>query len=125
MTKKIMLDANFLIDIFRFRIDLDLLDNLIEDSFSFETTSSVKKELLKISKRSSKEGSFAKLALKIIEIKKVNIIKSKEFSGDASILENISKETMVATIDLKLRKTLKRLGIKTIYLRSKKRLEIG
>ena len=125
MTKKIMLDANFLIDIFRFKIDLDLLDNLIEDSFSFETTSSVKKELIKMSKKSSKEGAFAKLALKTIEIKKVGIIKSKEFSGDASILENISKDTIVATNDLMLRKTLKRLGVKTIYLRSKKRLEIG
>ena len=125
MTKKIMLDANFLIDVFRFRIDLDMMNNLIEEYFSLETTSAVKNELLKISKRSTKEGSFAKLALKILEIKKVKIIKSKEFSGDISILNNISRETMVATNDLKLRKTLKRLGVKTIYLRSKKRLEIG
>ncbi len=120
---RLILDTNFLIDIIRFKIDLDELDSLFLTPFELLTLDSVIKELEKISKTNSQESKYAKVALELVKIKKIKTLKVKE-TTDKAILNLANKETVVATNDIELRKKLKALGIKTIYLKSKKHLDI-
>jgi len=120
----IVLDTNFLIDVIRFKIDLDELDRLFLTPFELFTLDSVIRELEEISKTRSKESKYAKVALELLKIKKIKILKVKE-TADKAILSLANEDTVVATNDIKLRKKLKASGIKTIYLKSKKQLDIS
>lgn len=120
---KVLLDTNFLIDVVRFKISLEEITDLI-GSHKLVTLSSVEKELTRISKRISRAGMHAKLALKLVEDDNIKILKSEGRPDDA-VLELATEETIIATNDVELRKRLKILGRKTIYLKSKKHLAIG
>ena len=54
----------------------------------------------------------------------MKVLKS-ETRPDNAMLELVDEKTLVATNDIDLRKRLKALGRKTIYLKSKKHLAIG
>ena len=124
----IVLDTNFLIDIIRFKIDLDELDRLFLHPFELFTLDSAIRELEKISKTKSQESKYAKVALELLKIRKIKILKVRE-TPDKAILSLANGKTneniVVATNDIELRKKLKRLGTKTIYLKSKKQLDIS
>ena len=120
----IVLDTNFLIDLIRFKIDLDELDKLFLTPFELFTLDSVIKELEKISKTKSQESKYAKVALELLKIKKIKILKVRE-NPDKAILSLSNENIVVATNDIELRKKLKIKGIKTIYLKSKKHLDIS
>jgi len=120
----ILLDTNFLIDVIRFKIDLDELDKLFLTPFELFTLDSVLRELEKISKTKSQESKYAKVALELLKIKKIKILKVKE-TADKAILSLANENIVVATNDMELRKKLKVLGTKTIYLKSKKQLDIS
>lgn len=119
---KIILDTNFLIDIFRFRIDLKEID-LIVPKNKLCTLNLVVKELKKISKTKRRDSKYAKLALQLTN--KIKILNSDETNTDKAIIHLADKNTIVATNDAVLRKSLKRRKIKTIYLRAKKRLDMS
>lgn len=120
---KILLDTNFLIDMVRFKVDLDILSDLI-GKHEFATFSSVKDELKSLSKKTTGSGRHAEVALKFIEMNNIETINSSR-RPDNAMLEAVDKNTLVATNDIALRKKLKSLGMKTIYLKSKKHLAIG
>ena len=119
---EILLDTNFLIDIVRFKIDLGELYSLV-GRFELFTISSVIDELKRIAKTTSREGKCAKIALQLIEKRRVEILKIQG-SVDKTILKLVDKETAVATNDMALRKLLKAKGTKTIYIKSKKHLGV-
>jgi rRNA-processing protein FCF1 len=121
--KKLFLDTNFLIDLARFKIDLEEVSALLQEPVEFFVLSSTSEELMKLAKNKGKQGSLAKLALEIIKLKQIQVLKEKE-SPDKAFLSLADKNTIIATNDSKLRKRLKKLGIKTIYLRAKKYLEV-
>jgi rRNA-processing protein FCF1 len=121
--KRVFLDTNFLIDSARFGIDLEEISVFFQEPLEFFLISSSIKELEKIAKNKGKLGSLAKLALEIIKLKKIKILEEEE-SPDKAFLSLADKNTIIATNDSKLRKKLKKLGIKTIYLRAKKYLEV-
>lgn len=120
---KVLLDTNFLIDIIRFKIDLEGLYDLTSAS-DLLTLSSVEKELKKISKKTSRAGMCARIALELIKQNDIKILKSEGIPDDAMV-KLASEKTLVATNDVKLRKILKTSGRKTIYLKAKKHLAIG
>ncbi len=121
---KILLDTNFLIDMMRFKVDLNELDELIDSEYSLAVITPVLQELRTISNRKTKESMYAKVALKLIEVENLEIIKSGKRTDEE--LVNLSHgKTIVATNDGGLRKELKALGKKSIYLKSKKHLAIG
>ena len=120
---RILLDTNFIIDVVRFKIDLDSIVDLVGGS-ELATLSSVERELIKISERTSKAGMYAKSALTLIKERSIKIIKS-EGRPDNAMLKLADDKTIIATNDTELRKRLKVLGGKTIYLKSKKHLAIG
>ena len=123
--KKIVLDTNFLIDCIRFKIDVNEISRLIDEEYKIFIPSSVIKELKKISERKSKDGDLAKIAIRLIEQKGFETIETKERDTDESIVRCVEKNDVVGTDDIKLRKTLKTLGNKIIYLRAKKYLDIS
>lgn len=119
--KKVILDTNFLIDLLKFKIELEKIQEILEEPTELFILSSSIKELEKIAISRSKSGSLAKVVLKIIKLRKIDVIESKE-SPDKAFLSLADKNTIIATNDSELRKKLKKLGIKTIYLRAKKKL---
>jgi rRNA-processing protein FCF1 len=121
--RRLILDTNFLIDLARFKIGLEEILDFLEEPVEFFVLSSSIEELKKIARNKGKSGNMAKLALKIIKLKKIEILEEKE-SPDKAFLSIADKNTIIATNDSKLRKKLKSLGIKTIYLRAKKYLEV-
>lgn len=116
------MDTNFLIDAVRFKIDLREIDELIGKS-EIVTLNSVERELNIIAKRTSKVGMCARTALDLIKKQEIKILKSDE-RPDSAVLK-INDKTIVATNDSELRKRLKTLHRKTIYLKSKKHLAIS
>lgn len=122
--KKILLDTNFLIDLFRFKIGMEEIGNLLTEPYEFFIPTSVIKELKKISMSKGNDSKYAKLALRLAEGNRMKTIESIKMA-DKAIVDLADKDTLVATNDMELRKTLKRLRIKTIYLRGRKYLGIG
>ncbi|MGC8812014.1 MAG: PIN domain-containing protein [Candidatus Aenigmatarchaeota archaeon] len=123
--KKIIFDTNFLIDCFRFRVDfLKEIEEKIEKPFKFLVIDLSLKEIGAIAKTRKKEAKYARLALEFAK-KKCEIVELKAKNADEAILIFSDKDTFVATNDKKLRKSLKALNVKNIYLKSKKKVAIG
>lgn len=122
--KKIILDTNFLIDLGRFGISIDEIDRIMTENYEMQIVSSSVSELKKIAATAMEESKFAKYSLMIMDLRKVKILETSE-SADAAILSFADKDTIVATNDIELRKKLKEKGVRSIYVRAKKKLEIG
>ncbi len=116
------MDTNFLIDLFRFRIDVSEIHDLFLEPIELCILNTSLDELKSLSKK-AKHGKYAKLALRFIEDNHLKILNSSSH-GDKAILESIGKGTIIATNDKKLREQLKKRDVKTIYLRSRKHLAI-
>ena len=119
--KKVFLDANFLIDIVRFKVSLDEIKSLVGPNELIMRTSVIK-ELEKIANSKKTEGSYGKVALKLS--KKFGVEQSTKANADEDLL-TAGENVIVATNDRELRNNLKRRGVKTIYLRARKKLEIS
>jgi rRNA-processing protein FCF1 len=122
--KKIILDTNFLIDLGRFGIGIDEIDKVMTENYEMQIVSSSVNELKKIASTSMEESKFAKYALMIIDLRKIKILEANE-GADAAIIYFADKDTIVATNDIDLRRKLKEKGVRCIYVRAKKKLEIG
>ena len=122
--RRILLDTNFLIDLIKFKVEFEKFLEIFEEPIELSILSSSIKELEKIASGKGKSSNLAKLALETIKLKKVNVLENEE-EPDKAFLSIADKNTIIATNDSKLRKKLRKLGIKTIYLRGKKRLEVG
>ena len=120
---RVLLDTNFLIDLIRFKIDITAINELV-GYHKLATISSVVTELERIARQNTKSSSYAKLALKLIDENRIEIIKSDR-RPDEIILDMTGKDSMAATNDMELRKKLKAANVKSIYLKSKKHLAIG
>jgi len=122
--KKIILDTNFLIDLGRFGISIDEIGKILSENYEMEITASSIEELKKIAATNAEESKFAKYALMVIDLRKIKILSINEFADNA-ILSIADKDSLVATNDIELRRKLKIKGIRCIYVRAKKKLEIG
>ncbi len=123
MHMRILLDTNFLIDSVRFKINLDDISGLV-GSYKLATISTVIDELKRISNYKFKDNTYAKLALKLIEENKMELIESDRRPDEAFLMLAKKESFIVATNDAQLRKKLNASGVKTIYLKSKKHLAI-
>lgn len=98
---------------------MDEIENLLTEPYKLSTISSVVKELKKMNSKN------AKIALKLVESKNIEVLETKEKNVDEALLNLAGKDAIVATNDAKLRKKLKTLGNKTIYLRARKHLAMS
>jgi len=95
------------------------MENLLLEPYELMVISPVVRELKNINSKN------AKIALRLIELKNIGMLKTEEKSADKALLNLADKNTIIATNDIALRKKLKSLGRKTIYLRAKKHLAMG
>jgi hypothetical protein len=124
--KKIILDTNFLMIPYQFRVDIfEEIRRIMEGEYELVTLDGVVKELEKIKEYKGKSAAAAKIALEFIKIKSIKVINTDSEKVDNKIIELSDKNTVVATNDIKLKKILKNKKIKIIYLRNKKYLEMG
>jgi len=123
--KKVLLDTIFLIDLVRFKIGTDEIPALLQEPHSIFALSATLNELKKIAKRGGADSGLARLALEAVKVKKIRTIWVREKNADRALLSLAGKSTIVATDDIKLRKKLKSIGVKTIYVRARKHLAMG
>lgn len=116
---RIAFDTNFLVDLLRFRIGFDAL---LDFGKEFYVSTQNLQELQKISRSKKKEAKFAKLALEWVE-KNARVLRA-EGSTDKILVELAKQGFLVATNDSKLRKEIKQLGFKTLYIRAKKKIYV-
>jgi hypothetical protein len=121
--KRIFFDTNMLMLPTQFGLDIfEEIENILNEKVEFYVFDRTIEELEEISKGKGKNATAARVALSLIRKKGVKIITTKKPVDDALLsLEDV----IIATNDKTLRKRLKAKGIKTIYLRSKKYLEMG
>lgn len=89
----------------------------------FFTLSSVVKELENLSSGKGKNSKYARIGLQLLEKNNVKIIAS-DGETDNEILKTAEQGFVVCTQDKELRKRLVSNGIKVVFLRQKKYLDI-
>ncbi|MDT7866935.1 MAG: PIN domain-containing protein [Acidianus sp.] len=131
MKVKVVVDTNFLLMMAQGVIAPSSLNDAINASYELITTDAVAKELEAMSKGGDLLAREAGFALKLLERLGVQVLRVKAGSADESILA-LAKElvqngdrVVVATNDKNLRRSVRRLGVPTLYLREEGlRLEI-
>ncbi len=121
-SRPVVLDTNFLLVPFQFRIDiLKELDFLVDVSHHYVVSSRTVRELEAIGKAVGKNGMAARLALKMLEANrgKIKIIESPMEVDDWIVEYSKAERAIVCTNDSFLRKRLKEAGVKVAAMKSK------
>ncbi len=126
--KKILLDANFLMMPAQFKVDIfSEIDRLCDFPYELVVPEAVVKELEKI-KAGQKGSAAARLALQLLEAKKVKVMRSKSKTlknADKIILDTANKEEYIAaTQDKALKRLLRQKKVPLIVLRQKSHLKL-
>ena len=124
MTKKIILDTNFLMAVGQFKVDIfSEIYRICHFEYELCILDKTIDELKKIiqSKQKGKDKAAAKLALAIISSKKLKILKTKEDKPVDDLILDVN-DAIVATTDKELINRLKEKKSKIIRLRQKKYL---
>ena len=126
--RKVLLDTNFLLIPYQFRVDIfSQIDRVLTARYGLFVLDKTVDELKKIVKeQKGKDRDAARIALKLIAIKNLEIIKTTGgVMTDDAILEISSKsDFIVATQDKDLKRRLINQGTTLIILRQKKKVEI-
>lgn len=122
--RRIILDTNFLMVPYQFKVDIfSELERICHFNYEIYILHQSLNELKGILlKGSGKDKKAAKLALKLVEAKKIKIIGSDNKYVDNLILEKLHGDDIVATQDALLKKRLLKKGLSVIILRKKKYL---
>lgn len=122
----VILDTNFLIDLFRFKLSFDDIEDVAGGHCTFLISWQSVDELKRI------KNKYAKVGLSFIDMGKIRAVSAPGRTADDAIMallkgakkKKVIKKTAVATNDAKLRKRIKALDVRVIYLRARKHLEI-
>ena len=125
--KKIIIDTNFLLIPYTFKVDIfSEFERIIEDKYDVFILAGTVDELNNIILlQRGRHQAGAKMALSLIKqkhLKTINI-SEREYIDD-SIVNLSDGDTIVATQDKELKRRLKSKNIRVIVLRNKKYLEI-
>ena len=120
--KRVVFDTNFLMDMVRFKLRLEELENLIGEKCEFEITNGTINELKKLAKGGGRKAMLARTALEIA--KNFKIVKGEK-EVDEVLLSLASDDTIIATNDERLRKKIRERGFKTIYVKGRKYFGMG
>lgn len=123
---KIILDTNFLMIPWQFRVDIfsefGRICSFNYQLYIFEESINELRGIMNNPNSSGKDKKAAEFALKLIKLKNIGIIKSKKKDVDSLILENANEGDFVATQDMQLKRELVKKGVSLIALRKKKYL---
>ena len=127
--KKILLDTNFLLIPYQFKVDIFAqIDRIMHFQYKIFVLDKSVEELKKVIEgQKGKSKDAAKIALKLIAIKNIGIIKTESDKKTDDIILDIAKEVkyIVATQDKDLKRRLINQGIEVIVLRQKKILVLA
>ena len=121
----VLLDTNFVVDLFRFRLGFDDVEDALGGNCEFLMVEQSVAELRRLKNVNAKVGAG------FVDSGKIRVAKAGragEKSADEAIAELAERRMpgmVVATNDKKLRKRIKASGVRTIYLRARKRLEVS
>lgn len=124
---KIILDTNFLLIPYQFKLDIfKEIDRIADFNYDVSVLDKTVEELKNISeKQTGKNKEAAKFALKLIEAKKIKALKTTGKNTDDAIFDLASRERfIVATQDKALKRRLTGKGISIIIMRKKSKLEL-
>ncbi len=125
--KKIILDTNFLLIPYQFKVDVfSEIRRVCDFKYKLCIIDKTIDELKKIMiKQKGKDKMAAMLGLVFIEQNKIAKIKTKEKKNvDTLIISKSDKDTIVATQDAELKAKLKKKGIALIVLKGKSHLAL-
>ena len=117
---KVVMDTSFLITSVKFKIDFftELSGNKLF------VPDKVIEELKYLSKNKGKKGTNAKVALKIIKSRRIDVLEADN-NVDDSLVSFGREGYAIATQDIKLKRKLKKENVKLIYVKQKKYVKIG
>lgn len=123
--KKIIIDTNFLMIPYKFRVDIfSEISRICSFNYKLFIMEKTIEELKGIIKnQSGKDKKAAEFALKLIGLKNIEAIASEENDVDSAILNIAGKDVVVATLDGFLKRQLAEKGASVIVLRQKKYLQ--
>lgn len=120
-----MLDTNFLLLPYQFRIDIrKQIEELLEAPHELIVPSGVVSELRKLGKGRGKEGAAARFALRMVGLIGARIVRSSGKVDDWIADYAVKEGAVVCTNDAGLRHKLKNGRVKMIVLRSRSRLGV-
>ena len=122
--KKILLDTNFLMAWGQFKVDIfTQIDKISTFRYELFVLDKNLEELNKIiEEQKGKDKDAAKIALKLIDVKGINIVKTKSNQKTDDIILDLAykKDFIVATQDKVLKSRLREKSVPMIVLRQKK-----
>ena len=122
--KKILLDTNFLLVPYKFRVDIfTQINRIMHFQYKiFVLDKSIEELKNIIMGQKGKNRDAAKVALKLIAIKNIGIIKAESDKKTDEVIVELSRKDnyIVATQDKDLKRSLINHGIEVIVLRQKK-----
>ena len=128
MTKKILLDTNFIMLCSQFKVDIfSEIERVCDFNYGLYVLDKTRDELKDIIKnQKGKHKAAANVALQLLKIKKVKAIKtgSLKHTDDVIVDYSIKEGYIVATQDKGLKRTLINHGLSVIILKQKKTLAI-
>ena len=121
--KTVALDSNMLVSSVKFKIDVFEELRKMLGKVEFVIPSQVAGELKKIAEENKKNAKVVEVAKMLM---KKNCVETKEVDAEDadSALLKMADSAYIASNDRELRKRIKRVGGKIVYLRKKKILEI-
>ncbi len=122
---RVVLDTNMLLAITQFKVDVfSLIREKLGRKTGFFVTKGILEELNKISEKGEKQRREIELVKELMEKNNVKLAAADAENTDDGLLGLSEKGFYVASNDKALRKRIKSLGRKNIYLRRKKLVEI-
>ena len=127
--KKILLDTNFLLAVYQFKVDIfSEIERICNFNYELYVLDKTVGELKNIAeKQKGKHKEAARIAMQLLKLKNVKEVKSgsKKHTDDAILDCSIKEGYLVATQDKDLKRKLINHGIEVIVLRQKKFLAIA
>jgi len=124
---RVLLDSNFLMIPMEMHIDVfEGIQNLLGRRVEFILIKQVYDELRTLSTATSKVGRQAAYALKLAKRCRIMNVEMKASESTDDAIARVAKDTgtIVATMDLELRRRLRNINVPVIYLRERSRLEV-
>jgi len=122
--EKILLDTNFLLIPYKFKLDIfSQIDKI--STFKLFILDKTLEEINRIIKnQKGADRDAARIALKLISFKKINVIKTQTHEKTDDVIIDISskKNYIVCTQDKELRTKLRQKNVSVIILRQKKKV---
>lgn len=118
---KILLDTSFLLELLKYKISIQQFYDIAREKPEFFVTEGTIRELQSLARNKGKKGVNAKISLMFLQKQKVKVIPNNKTVDEALI--ELSRDYLIATLDLKLAKKLKQLGATVITLKGKKKID--